>query len=70
MFGDAQLELDVSTDEIVFAALAASGAVATASSEETVEERSLGGCEYSVGFDPLDGSSVVDANFSVRPLGS
>jgi sedoheptulose-bisphosphatase len=31
-------------------------------------ERPLGGTEYSVAFDPLDGSSIVDANFSVGTI--
>eukprot|EP00124_Ichthyophonus_hoferi_P002282 Ihof_evm10s149 gene=Ihof_evmTU10s149 len=63
-FGDLQLEMDVKTDNACFSHLRDSGVVAFACSEENPEEQHLGGSEYSVAFDPLDGSSVVDANFS------
>ena len=48
----------------------ASGAVSTASSEETPTEDALGppGLGYSVAFDPLDGSSVIDTNFAVGTI--
>merc|ERR1712113_376600 len=39
-----------------------------ASSEETTKELPLGGSKYCVAFDPLDGSSVVDVNFSVGSI--
>jgi len=67
-FGDNQLEVDLKTDEIVFRNLRESGACTFGSSEETVEEVSLGGDGYGVAFDPLDGSSIVDANFSVGSI--
>mmetsp|Transcript_33060 Transcript_33060/g.43521 ORF Transcript_33060/g.43521 Transcript_33060/m.43521 type:complete len:341 (-) Transcript_33060:154-1176(-) len=67
-FGDNQLEVDIATDRIVFDRLKESGAVSIASSEETPEENDLGGEGYSVGFDPLDGSSIIDANFSVGSI--
>ena len=62
--GDDQLEIDTISDAIVFDALAKCGKVSAAASEET-PEKNLGGSGYSVAFDPLDGSSVVDANFAV-----
>mmetsp|Transcript_19845 Transcript_19845/g.60130 ORF Transcript_19845/g.60130 Transcript_19845/m.60130 type:complete len:362 (-) Transcript_19845:286-1371(-) len=68
LFGDDQLEVDVATDEIIFAMLRQCGAVATAASEETPDETALGGDGYSVGFDPLDGSSVIPANFAVGSI--
>lgn len=54
--------------------LRASGVCATASSEEDPVRIDLSDSlapnvgrelEYAVGFDPLDGSSIIDANFSV-----
>eukprot|EP00123_Amoebidium_parasiticum_P008710 comp18973_c3_seq1/m.21276 comp18973_c3_seq1/g.21276 ORF comp18973_c3_seq1/g.21276 comp18973_c3_seq1/m.21276 type:complete len:335 (-) comp18973_c3_seq1:146-1150(-) len=63
-FGDVQLEMDVRSDKAVFDRLRETDYVAYACSEETPDEQVLGGEGYSVAFDPLDGSSVVDANFS------
>lgn len=40
----------------------------TASSEETPTEDPMGGKGYSVAFDPLDGSSVIDTNFAVGTI--
>lgn len=42
--------------------------VATASSEETPTEDPMGGEGYSVAFDPLDGSSIIDTNFAVGTI--
>lgn len=67
-FGDKQLAADVISDGIVFEALRESGAVATASSEETTDQKHLGGSGYSCSFDPLDGSSIVDANWAVGSI--
>ncbi|CAD7934929.1 unnamed protein product [Amoebophrya sp. A25] len=67
-FGDDQLAVDLASDQAVFARLKASGLVAVASSEETPEEVNLGGTGFSVAFDPLDGSSIVDANFTVGSI--
>ena len=47
-FGDRQLEADVQTDRIVFEHLRASGAVETASSEESSDMHALGGSGFSV----------------------
>lgn len=75
-FGDHQLTVDVKSDDIVFQALKASGICATASSEENPVEVDCTNyltngpdaeC-YSVSFDPLDGSSVIDANLSVGSI--
>ncbi|CAD7924283.1 unnamed protein product [Amoebophrya sp. A120] len=66
-FGDVQLSVDVSSDKVVFQRL--KGLAAVASSEETTEEVSMEGPpHYSVAFDPLDGSSIVDANFTVGSI--
>eukprot|EP00002_Diphylleia_rotans_P012169 TRINITY_DN237_c0_g4_i1.p1 TRINITY_DN237_c0_g4~~TRINITY_DN237_c0_g4_i1.p1 ORF type:complete len:319 (-),score=64.44 TRINITY_DN237_c0_g4_i1:365-1321(-) len=67
-FGDEQLHIDVLADQVIFGELKLSGAVATASSEETAEEVNMGGVGYSVAFDPLDGSSIIDANFAVGSI--
>merc|ERR1712078_55409 len=52
----------------IFENLKASGAVATASSEEEPTEVNMGGEGYSVAFDPLDGSSIIDTNFAVGTI--
>lgn len=67
--GDDQLHLDIDCDNAVFQALRKSGVYSIAASEETPEETNVGenGC-YSIGFDPLDGSSIIDANFSVGSI--
>ena len=72
-FGDNQLEVDVKCDDVIFAALRASGTVNIASSEETPEELDCGSMlsgegGFSVAFDPLDGSSIIDANFAVGSI--
>lgn len=66
--GDEQLELDIQCDEAVFKAVKASGVFATVASEETPEETKVGDGIYSLGCDPLDGSSIIDANFSVGSI--
>lgn len=71
-FGDAQLGIDVRADKVVFDALRASGVVYVGSSEEKPQELVLnskcGEHCYSVAFDPLDGSSIVDCNFAVGTI--
>lgn len=64
-FGDPQLDVDIRTDEILFTHLRQSGVVHMATSEENPVEVPCGGHKYSVAFDPLDGSSIIDANFAV-----
>lgn len=66
--GDEQLHLDIQCDEAVFAAVRASGVFATVASEETPEETTVGTGPFSLGCDPLDGSSIIDANFSVGSI--
>jgi hypothetical protein len=62
------LQADLVADKIIFDSLRASNAVATATSEETSDMVDLGGQGYSVAFDPLDGSSIVGANFAVGSI--
>mmetsp|Transcript_9181 Transcript_9181/g.25745 ORF Transcript_9181/g.25745 Transcript_9181/m.25745 type:complete len:319 (-) Transcript_9181:19-975(-) len=67
-FGDAQLTIDVVSNELVFRELKACGVVAVGASEETPEETQLRGKGYCVAFDPLDGSSIIAANLSVGSI--
>jgi sedoheptulose-bisphosphatase len=67
-FGDEQLAIDILANNVIFQNLKNCGAVATASSEETPTEDPMGGIGYSVAFDPLDGSSVIDTNFAVGTI--
>ena len=68
-FGDKQLALDIQTDQIIFDRLRTCPPCGHATSEETPELviMSQGG-QYLVAFDPLDGSSIVGANFSVGSI--
>jgi len=63
--GDKQLMADIEADNRVMDALRGCSAVALASSEEQPEDLHLNGIGYSVAFDPLDGSSIVGANWAV-----
>jgi len=67
-FGDEQLAIDILANNVIFDNLRQSGCVETASSEETPTEDPMGGKGYSVAFDPLDGSSVIDTNFAVGTI--
>jgi len=67
--GDDQLHIDVASDNAVFSAVRKSGLFSVVASEETPREVFLGDDGYfSLGFDPLDGSSIIDANFSVGSI--
>ena len=63
--GDEQLHLDILCDEEVFQAVKQSGVYTTVASEETPVPTTVGSGPYSLGCDPLDGSSIIDANFAV-----
>mmetsp|Transcript_28591 Transcript_28591/g.48008 ORF Transcript_28591/g.48008 Transcript_28591/m.48008 type:complete len:356 (-) Transcript_28591:189-1256(-) len=67
-FGDEQLAIDILANNVIFQNLKNSGSCATASSEETPTEDPMGGKGYSVAFDPLDGSSIIDTNFAVGTI--
>jgi len=68
-FGEDQLALDVQADNIIFDGLKKVGTVATASSEEQASAISLNADgQFSVAFDPLDGSSLVDVNLAVGTI--
>jgi sedoheptulose-bisphosphatase len=75
--GDDQLDLDIDCDKAVFNAVRKSAVYVIAASEETPVETVVGEdnssntnatSQFSLGFDPLDGSSIIDANFSVGSI--
>ncbi len=68
-FGEDQLALDVMADNLIREFLCESGLVCCYVSEEQpdIVELDPEG-EYSVVFDPLDGSSLVDANFAIGSI--
>ncbi len=71
LYGEEQLALDVLSDRILRKRLSHSGVVANLVSEETDEIIPISpDCEgkYSVAFDPLDGSSLVDVNLAVGTI--
>ncbi|KAI3799977.1 hypothetical protein L1987_35283 [Smallanthus sonchifolius] len=70
-FGDEQLAVDVLADKLLFDALSHSHFCKYACSEEVPELQDMGGPVeggFSVAFDPLDGSSIVDTNFTVGTI--
>lgn len=69
MFGEQQVKLDVLSDQIIQEHLTENHLVASYACEEhdTVVELSADG-QYSVVFDPLDGSSLVDANLAIGSI--
>ena len=62
-FGETQLEADIYSNNLLFESLR--GLCKTALSEETPVPQAMGGSEFTVTFDPLDGSSIIGTNFSV-----
>ena len=82
--GDNQLQLDIDCDNAVFDEIKKSNVFHFAVSEETPIETFVGKTDddddddddgddgddqyYNIGFDPLDGSSIIDANFSVGSI--
>lgn len=71
LYGEQQLALDVLADRILTKRLLHSGVVGNVLSEEADDITCLSGdCNalYSVAFDPLDGSSLVDVNLAVGTI--
>ena len=60
--------MDVKSDEVIFRHLRNSGLVHVASSEENPISVDMEGSGFSVAFDPLDGSSIIDVNFAVGSI--
>jgi len=71
LYGEEQLALDVLSDRILRKRLLHSGVVSNIVSEESTEIIPISpDCEgrYSVAYDPLDGSSLVDVNLAVGTI--
>lgn len=71
LYGEQQLELDVLSDRIIQKRLMHSGVVAKMASEEVdelIEVTVPNNGRYSIAFDPLDGSSLVDVNLAVGTI--
>lgn len=70
IYGEEQLALDRSSDKIIKHQLAFSGFVRQYASEEqdSIIQVGKGGEKYIVTADPLDGSSLVDANLSIGTI--
>lgn len=68
-FGEEQVKLDIVSDDIIQKHLKESGLVASYISEEQKDVIELSStAPYSVVYDPLDGSSLVDVNFAVGSI--
>jgi sedoheptulose-bisphosphatase len=67
-FGDEQLAVDMLADKLLFEALRHSHVCKYACSEEEPILQDMGGEGFCVAFDPLDGSSIVDTNFTVGTI--
>jgi len=70
-FGDTQLSVDVIADELMWDACKTSTVIREGASEEDPEVRNTdegGEGEFTVCWDPLDGSSIVDNNWAVGTI--
>jgi sedoheptulose-bisphosphatase len=72
-FGDDQLNVDVLAEEAIRKTIDSCPSIVTASSEEDPVEKSSKSGEqekelYTLGFDPLDGSSIIAPNWSVGTI--
>jgi sedoheptulose-bisphosphatase len=70
-FGDAQLSVDVIADNLMWEACKNSPMIREGASEEDPEVRNTdeqGSGEFTVCWDPLDGSSIVDNNWAVGTM--
>lgn len=73
VYGENQLKIDVSSNNLFLDLLKNNPHVASLASEELENQEegpasAHGGTVYSVAFDPLDGSSLVDVNLSVGSI--
>lgn len=66
--GDTQLEMDVLADVLIHDTLIESDLVSILASEEREDEVLLSGKEFAIVYDPLDGSSLIDANFAIGTI--
>ena len=69
LYGESQLKLDVLADRIIRKRMTHTGVIASIASEEDGEVRVIDpNGKYSIAFDPLDGSSLVDVNLAVGTI--
>jgi len=69
IFGDQQLHQDIACDEIVEKHLKNNSLVKGFASEERPQYHQIAEGEgFVVTYDPLDGSSVIDTNFSIGSI--
>lgn len=68
VYGEEQIALDVLSNNIMLEELKKNSDIGVVASEEMDGEVKFGDGEYAVAFDPLDGSSLVDVNFSVGTI--
>lgn len=67
--GETQLQLDIQCDLIIEEELSKLSVIKVIASEEKEKEMIMNpNGEYLIGFDPLDGSSLVDVNLSVGSI--
>ncbi len=67
-YGEEQVALDVFSNNIMIEELKKNSMVGLIASEELPDEEKIGDGEFALAFDPLDGSSLVDVNFSVGTI--
>ncbi len=67
-FGEDQVKMDVISDRLLREALCENDLACCYISEEQPEQVDVGEGDYTVVFDPLDGSSLVDANFAIGTI--
>ncbi len=69
LYGETQLELDVLADRIIRKRMTHTGVIACIASEEDDEIQVVDpNGKYSIAYDPLDGSSLVDVNLAVGTI--
>lgn len=69
VFGDVQLGVDVVADDLMWEVCQSTPLIKEGASEETPEVRQMHAeGKYAVCWDPLDGSSIVDNNWSVGTI--
>lgn len=67
-YGEEQLALDIVSNNLMIEELKKNSEIGLLASEELPEEMKIGDGDYAIAFDPLDGSSLVDVNFSVGTI--
>ncbi len=69
LYGETQLKLDVLADRIIRKRMMHTGVIASIASEEDDKVQVVDpNAKYSIAYDPLDGSSLVDVNLAVGTI--